>query len=59
MKTLNKKQGIGLFFAGVATLVGVIANHMPKTYGWIMTGMAILLLVTGVFLVFKYQNKNG
>ncbi len=55
MKSINKKQGIGLFFAGLGTLVGVIANHMPETYGWIMTGMAILLLVTGVFLVFKYR----
>ena len=55
MKTINKKQGIGLFFAGVATLVGVIANQMPKTYGWIMAGIATLLLVTGIFLMFKYR----
>ena len=55
MKSINKKQGIGLFFAGVAVLVAVIANQMPESYGWIMTGMAVLLFITGVFLVFKYR----
>lgn len=55
MKTLNKKQGFGLFFAGLGTLVGVIAHKMPENYGWIMTGMAILLFTYGVFLAFKYR----
>ncbi len=55
MKKINEKQGIGLFFVGVATMVGVIANQMPKTYGWIMTGMAILLFADGVFLFLKYR----
>jgi len=55
LKKMNQKQGIGLFFAGIGTLVGVISNHMPKPYGWVMLGMAILLLITGVFLCFKYR----
>ncbi len=54
-KTINKKQGIGLLYVGLAALVGVIANHMTKSYGWIMIGMAILLWVIGIFLVFKYR----
>ena len=55
-KAINKKQGIGLFYVGIAVVVGVIANHMPKTYGWIMTGMAILLWVVGIFMLFKYRD---
>lgn len=34
-KTINKKQGVGLLYVGLATLVSVISINMPKSYGWI------------------------
>ena len=55
MKTMNKKQGFGLFFIGIASMVAIIANNMPKSYGWIMIGMAILLFAAGISIFFKYR----
>ena len=55
MKKINKEQGFGLFFVGLSTMVVVISSNMPKTFGLIMTGMAILLFVTGISIFFKYR----
>ncbi len=54
-KTLNKKQGIGLFCIGIAVLFITIVNKFIKGYEWITTGVAILLFVIGIFLVLKYR----
>jgi len=54
-KTINRKQGVGLICTSSAALIGVIAGYIPKDYGWLMIGLAILLFVAGLFLFFKYQ----
>ena len=55
MKKINKEQGFGLFFVGLSTMVVVISSNMPKTFGLIMIGMAILLFISGIFIFFKYR----
>lgn len=54
-KTLNKKQGIGLFCVGIAVLIITIANKFIESYEWAMIGIAILLFAIGIFLVLKYR----
>ena len=54
-KTLNKKQGIGLFFIGIAVLFITIVNKFIEGYEWITIGTAILLFAIGIFLVLKYR----
>jgi len=49
----NQKQGIGLFFAGVGSLLSVVSNRLPKEYGIPVLISAILLLIVGVILVFN------
>lgn len=50
--TENQKRGIGLFFAGVGSLLGVIGNRLPKEYRLPVLISATLLLIVGVILVF-------
>ncbi|MCK4997637.1 hypothetical protein KAS08_05005 [Candidatus Pacearchaeota archaeon] len=54
-KTLNKKQGIGLFFIGIAVLIITIANKFIKSYEWATIGIAIIFFTIGIFLVLKYR----
>ena len=55
MKSINKKQGIGLFCVGIAVLIITIANKFIESYEWATTGIAILLYAIGLFLVLKYR----
>ena len=54
-KTLNKKQGIGLFCIGIAVLFIIIINKFIKSYEWATIGIAIILFTIGIILVLKYQ----
>ena len=54
-KALNKKQGIGLFCVGVAVLIITLANKILEGYEEKMTGVAMILFVTGLFLILKYR----
>jgi hypothetical protein len=49
----NQKQGIGLFFAGVGGLLGLLSNRFPKEYGIPVLISSILLYIAGVILLFK------
>ena len=54
-KTLNKKQGIGLFCIAIAVLFITIANKFIESYEWVTAGTAILLFAIGIFLVLKHR----
>jgi hypothetical protein len=48
----NQKRGIGLFFAGVGSLLSVISIRLPKEYGLPVLIFATLLLIVGAILFF-------
>ena len=54
-RTLNKKQGMGLFCISIAVLIITIVNKFLKSYEWATIGIAILLFVIGIFIVLKYR----
>ena len=49
----NQKQGIGLFFVSVGSLLGLLSSRLPKEYGILVLISGTLLYIVGVILLFK------